>query len=137
MVEPLNADVRSRMSSQRTTGTKPELAVRRILHQRGLRYRVGIRPELGIRTTGDLVFTKAKVVVFIDGCFWHGCPDHFIPPKNNAEWWAAKIDTNRRRDGSSRSDLEALGWSVLSFWEHELPLEVASVIERLVRAPRA
>lgn len=136
MVEPLNADVRSRMSSQRTADTKPELAVRRILHQRGLRYRVGIRPESAIRTTGDLVFVKNKVVVFIDGCFWHGCPVHFVPPKNNADWWAAKIDANRQRDGSARNALKVLGWSVLSFWEHESPADVASVIEKLVRPPQ-
>lgn len=133
MPEPLNEQVRSRFRSQRTKDTACELEVRRRLHAQGLRYRIHVRPEPSIRTEADIVFRSARVAVFIDGCFWHGCPDHFVPPKNNASWWAEKIEANRSRDARARSALVKAGWLVSVHWEHAVANDVASQIVALVR----
>ena len=115
------------MQANRSRDTGPELAVRQLLHMRGMRYRVDMRPDSSIRRKADIVFTRIKVAVFIDGCFWHGCPDHFTAPKAHAEYWQEKIGKNRRRDA---------GWTVLRFWEHENPGDVADTIETEVKRAR-
>ncbi|MEW1980778.1 very short patch repair endonuclease [Citricoccus sp. NPDC079358] len=124
---------RKTMQGNRGRDTKAELAVRRIVHAQGLRYRVNARPEPGIRRTADLLFTRARVAVFIDGCFWHGCPAHFTMPATNTDFWDAKIDRNRQRDADTTATLGDRGWVVLRFWEHEKPLSVASRIVEAVR----
>ncbi|MFF2267202.1 very short patch repair endonuclease [Cellulosimicrobium cellulans] len=117
------------MSVARSKDTKPELALRRILHARGLRYRVTY-PVPGLpRRTIDVAFTRAKVAVFVDGCFWHGCPEHATRPRANSEWWARKLETNMTRDTDTSRVLSELGWTVLRFWEHEEPTAVADRIE--------
>ena len=93
------------MQGNRGRDTKAELAVRRIVHAQRLRYRVNARPEPGIRRTADLLFTRARVAVFIDGCFWHGCPAHFTMPATNTDFWDAKIDRNRQRDADTTAAL--------------------------------
>lgn len=113
------------MQLQRRRDTCLELDIRRQLHRLGFRYRVDHRPEPELRVRGDIVFTKRKIVVFVDGCFWHGCPEHATVPKNNAEWWRQKLDANIERDRRSRAALRALGWTVIVVWEHE-SAEVAS-----------
>lgn len=113
--------------------TKPELAVRRLLHARGLRYRVNIAPDGG-RSRADIVFKRPRVAVYIDGCFWHGCPEHATWPKNNAKFWREKIEANRARDRRVAERLTAAGWMVLRFWEHEDPEEVANTIQQVVWA---
>ncbi len=135
--EPKDEATRQRFRNQRRADTKPELALRRELHRRGLRYRVDHRPTRSIRSRGDIVFTRARVVVFVDGCFWHGCPEHSTAPKNNADWWQQKLDANKERDARNTAVLESEGWHVLRIWEHEDPREVAACIERTVRAPRS
>ncbi|WP_084730347.1 very short patch repair endonuclease [Mycolicibacterium elephantis] len=126
---PASSDtVRSRMSRQRRTGTKPELLVRRILHARGIRYRVDTAPEPGLRCKADLVWRGLRLIVFVDGCFWHRCPIHATRPKANAAWWARKLEQNVQRDRRADADLAARGWTVLRFWEHEDPNEVADKI---------
>ena len=105
--------------------TKPEIALRRELHARGLRYRVDMAPVPGLRRRADVVFTRWRLAVFLDGCFWHRCPSHGTAPKNNAEWWSAKLDGNVARDRDTDRKLSAAGWSVLRLWEHESPLEAA------------
>lgn len=134
MPDPLNESVRRRFREQRVRDTAAEIAIRRAAHAAGLRYKVDARPVPGARVKADMVFTKAKVAVFIDGCFWHGCPEHFIPPKNNADWWAAKIQENRDRDAKSRADLHALGWNVVSIWEHADPAVAVREIKDAIRA---
>jgi len=123
-----SALVRSRMRNQRRRDTQPELAVRRILHSRGIRYRVDTRPESDLRCKADLVWKGLHLVIFIDGCFWHGCPTHATRPKANQDWWAKKLDGNMERDRRADAELGARGWKVLRFWEHERPEEVADVI---------
>ncbi|MFF4135241.1 very short patch repair endonuclease [Streptomyces mirabilis] len=113
------------MSRQASKDTSAELAVRRLLHAAGLRYRVEYPVPGMARRRIDVAFTRAKVAVLIDGCFWHGCPEHATQPKANAEWWRTKLDRNMARDRETTEHLTALGWMVLRFWEHETPAEVA------------
>ena len=127
---------RRSMKSNRGRDTAPEMAVRRIVHGQGLRYRVDTRPLASLNRRADLVFIRAKVAVFIDGCFWHGCPDHHTIAKANQTYWADKVRTNRLRDLDTSERLRAAGWLVLRYWEHEPPSDVASSIIRAVRAPR-
>lgn len=107
------------MLGNKARDTKPELAVRRALHAAGFRYRVDMRPSLELRGRADIVFTKKKLAVYIDGCFWHGCPIHATVPKRNADYWVPKLQRNIERDREVTSMLESLGWLVLRFWEHE------------------
>ena len=107
------------MSQLRRRDNEAELAVRRLLHAAGYSYRVAY-PVPGMpRRTIDIAFTRAKVAVFIDGCFWHGCPEHGTKPTSNAEWWATKLAANVARDLDTTQWLESQGWTVLRFWEHE------------------
>lgn len=123
------------MQGNRSRDTKPELAVRRILHAKGLRYRVSFRPLPTLRRTADIVFTRSRVAVFIDGCFWHGCPQHYRAPGSNVPYWTAKVSRNRSRDVETTELLEAAGWMVLRFWAHEDPATVAYEIGEAVRLP--
>jgi DNA mismatch endonuclease (patch repair protein) len=112
------------MSVQRRRDTKPEIAIRRLLHAQGLRYRVAWPIPSWRRRSIDIAFTRAKVAVFIDGCFWHGCPmQHKGKPSANSEWWAAKLARNQARDRETNHHLEEAGWSVLRIWEHDDPAE--------------
>ena len=128
---------RKTMQGNRGRDTKAELAVRRLVHANGLRYRVNARPEPDLRRTADLLFTRAKVAVFIDGCYWHGCPDHFSMPATNLDYWSTKIGRNQARDLETTTLLQARGWLVLRFWEHEPPTTVAEHIAEQVRARRS
>ncbi|MFJ6529776.1 very short patch repair endonuclease [Streptomyces longwoodensis] len=124
------------MSRQGSRDTAPEVAVRKLLHASGLRYRVNV-PVPGIpRRTIDIAFPRAKVAIFLDGCFWHGCPEHATHPKANADWWRAKLDKNMSRDADTTQHLINAGWTVLRFWEHESVDEVARRIADVVAAKR-
>ncbi len=111
--------------------TPCELAVRSAVHAKGLRYRVDWQLP-GTRRRADMAFVGVKVAVFIDGCFWHGCPNHATWPKANARWWRNKIETNIQRDRDTDILLRRSGWRVLRFWEHEDSLRAARAIERAV-----
>ncbi len=127
-------NARRTMLANRRRDTSPELAVRRRLHAAGLRYRVDYPADsTDRRRRADIVFIRAKVVVFIDGCFWHGCPEHFIAPKSNASYWGPKIARNKERDRASTDRLREDGWKVLRFWEHEDPEDVVARIVEVVR----
>lgn len=128
-----SATTRKVMQGNRSRDTKPELAVRRLVHSRGLRYRVNARVEADLRRTADMLFTRARVAVFVDGCYWHGCPVHFTLPKAHSDYWREKIATNRLRDTETNSLLEERGWTILRFWSHEPPVTVADQIEVTVR----
>lgn len=124
--------VRRQMQSQRSRDTEPELALRRALHRLGYRYRVHRRPLPTLRRTADIVFGPAQVAVFVDGCFWHGCPEHGTRvPHANQWYWPAKIERNRNRDADTDRRLEKAGWAVVRIWEHE-PVETA--VERVAAA---
>jgi len=111
--------VHRRMTRTGQRDTPPELALRRALHAQGLRYRVDVRPFPGCRSRPDILFPGAKLAVFVDGCFWHGCPEHATWPKTNASWWKDKIEANRSRDQAARQQMAERGWAVLTVWEHE------------------
>ena len=129
-----SASVSARMRQQRSRNTVPELALRRVLHARGRRFRVEY-PIPGLpRRRIDIAFTRARVAVFVDGCFWHSCPEHGTSPGNNAAWWKAKLEANRRRDDHTVAHLENLGWSVIRIWEHESAISAADVVEAMVRS---
>lgn len=127
---------RRSMKGNRGRDTGPEMAVRRIVHARGLRYRVDARPLVALNRRADLVFSRAKIAVFIDGCFWHGCPDHHTVAKSNATYWAEKVAGNRERDLDTSKRLREAGWLVLRFWEHQRPEEVAEAVVRAVQERR-
>jgi DNA mismatch endonuclease (patch repair protein) len=110
---------RTRMSRQKSRDTQVEIALRKALYAAGLRYRVHRRPVPDVRREADIVFVGAKVAVFVDGCFWHGCPEHATWPRNNAEFWRTKIEGNRRRDVDTDSRLAEAGWLPVRVWEHE------------------
>ena len=122
------------MRSNKSRDTKPELALRSAVHARGLRYRVSAKPLAGVRRTADLVFPRAKVAVFLDGCFWHGCPEHHTVASANAKFWADKVDANRKRDRDTDSRLAEAGWVSVRIWEHEDVAEAARRVEAIVRA---
>jgi DNA mismatch endonuclease (patch repair protein) len=119
---------RKKMLGNKSRDTSPELRVRSLVHRRGLRYRVAQRPIPTLRRTADLVFRRAKIAVFIDGCFWHGCPEHYRPPSTNPDYWRDKIEGNRLRDQETDELLAQAGWEVLRFWEHEDEDEVADAV---------
>lgn len=113
------------MSRQKSRNTGVEVALRKLLHGSGLRYRIHRRPVKGVRREADIVFGPARVAVFVDGCFWHGCPEHATWPRNNADFWRKKIEGNRSRDLDTDARLAIAGWLSVRIWEHEDPVEAA------------
>ncbi|GAA4570262.1 very short patch repair endonuclease [Planotetraspora kaengkrachanensis] len=128
--------VRKSMQSNKGRDTRPELALRKAAHALGLRYRVSARPVPSVRRTADMVFPKAKIAVFLDGCFWHGCPEHHTKSATNAEYWAEKVRRNRERDAETDGLLTAEGWLAIRIWEHEPPLQAAQMIASIVASRR-
>ena len=133
---PSSVAVSGRMSRQRRRDTKPEIAVRKILHAMGLRFRVTVPIPGMSRRTIDIAFPRARVAVFVDGCFWHVCPVHRTNPASNSEWWAKKLTTNQSRDLATTEHLTELGWHVVRIWEHEDPAEAAGRIAAIVRSEK-
>lgn len=127
------------MRGNRRVDTAPEIAVRRALHRAGHRFRKDFSITAGnVRVRPDVVFTRARLAVFIDGCFWHGCPTHGNQPKANAEYWRLKLRRNAERDARVNAALIADGWGVIRVWEHEDPLAVErKVAARLAEQRRA
>lgn len=121
------------MRAQRERDTGIERALRSLLHRQGLRFRVHRRVLAGLRREVDLVLPRSRVAVFVDGCFWHGCPHHGTWPKNNGTFWKAKIMGNMERDRDTDQRLEAAGWKVVRVWEHELAADAAERIKTVVQ----
>jgi len=125
--------VSARMSRARRRDTAPEVALRRELHARGLRYRVAYPVPGQRRRTIDIAFTRTKVAVFVDGCFWHGCPEHGTKPRSNSSWWQEKFAANAARDADTDRTLIELGWQVVRVWEHDANRNAADLVEECVR----
>jgi DNA mismatch endonuclease (patch repair protein) len=121
--------VSAQMKRMRRANTAPELALRKALTVKGLRYRLHRRDLPG---TPDIAFISARVAVFVDGCFWHACPKHAVTPKANREWWQEKLDANRARDARKDQELVDAGWLPVHVWEHEDPNAVADRLVALV-----
>jgi DNA mismatch endonuclease (patch repair protein) len=124
--------VRASMRANRGRDTRPELALRRAVFALGLRYRVSRRPIPSLRRTADLVFTRQRIAVFLDGCFWHGCPKHHSVAVTNADYWSAKVQANMARDRDTDRRLAEAGWIVLRIWEHEDPGAAAQHVRETV-----
>lgn len=131
-----SAAVRATMQGNRRRDTTPEMAVRRAVHALGLRYRVDARPLPSLNRRADLVFTRTKVAVFVDGCYWHGCPEHGTTAKTNSDYWGPKIARNRARDSDTDRRLVDAGWAVIRVWEHEDPIQASLIIADTVRSRR-
>jgi DNA mismatch endonuclease (patch repair protein) len=126
--------VSDRMRRQARQDTEPEVELRRRLFAQGLRYRVHV-PIPGMpRRSMDVAFPRARVAVFVDGCFWHGCPEHATYPVANSAWWGAKLARNVERDTETAEHLQVLGWHVHRIWEHEDPAVAADELAKLVAA---
>jgi DNA mismatch endonuclease (patch repair protein) len=123
------------MAAQRDT--QPELRLRSALHGLGLRYRVHLAPLGGVRRKADVAFPRQKVAVFVDGCFWHWCPEHGTLPRANRSWWEAKLLANRERDADTDRRLRAAGWESIRIWEHESVDVAAAQIRTVVWRRRA
>lgn len=122
------------MQANRSRDTGPEMRLRSLLHREGLRFRVSPLVRIdGRRIRPDLAFIRWKVGVFVDGCFWHACPEHGTTPKSNAAYWVAKIEGNRTRDRLNDESLRAAGWTVVRAWEHEEPSDVAKRVHAALR----
>lgn len=135
---PMNEGRSRNMRANRRADTKPEVALRKALHGLGYRYRKDLRLDLpgGVRVRPDIVFTAKKVAVFVDGCFWHVCPEHGRQPTTNEWYWTPKLRRNIERDRAADAALTASGWQVVRLWEHEpLPSAIDTVVEALRPAP--
>lgn len=136
-VAPSTPEASFRMQRVRQKNTSAESALRRELHACGLRYRIHVPVLTKSRRVADIAFSGLRIVVFVDGCFWHGCPEHGTWPKQNAEFWRAKILANQVRDRDTDARLRADGWKVVRVWAHEAPHVAASRIAKMVRARKA
>lgn len=132
MVDPA---VSARMARVRSRDTAAELALRRELHRRGLRFFVQ-KHVLSDRRTVDIVFPRVKVAVFVDGCFWHACPRHGTQSHTNSEWWRQKLARNVERDRQTDADLRAAGWTVVRVWEHEAIMGAAETVAAVINERR-
>jgi DNA mismatch endonuclease (patch repair protein) len=130
-IDPVTPNTSRRMSATKGRDNQPELSLRSALHRRGLRFRVHVGVLQGSRRSVDIAFPRQRIAIFVDGCFWHGCPSHGTWPKNNAQWWREKIEANRLRDRDTDRRLTNLGWIVIRVWEHE---EVLATVERVAAA---
>jgi DNA mismatch endonuclease (patch repair protein) len=129
--------IRKTMQGCRSRDTAPEVALRAAIHRLGLRFFVARRPIPGLRLTADLLFPTCRVAVFMDGCFWHGCPEHGEIPVRNATYWRTKIEGNRRRDQDVDSTLAEHGWRSVRVWEHVPPTQAAEQVRQLLEKVRA
>jgi DNA mismatch endonuclease, patch repair protein len=128
MTDVMTPAQRSRcMSRIHGKNTSPELKLRKALWEQGVRYRIAYR----LPGKPDLVFVKAKLAVFVDGCFWHGCPKHGVSPSSNSLFWKNKLCGNKARDHAVNFELDAMGWKVLRFWEHEIRGDLDGVCDRI------
>ena len=124
---------RRSMLGNRARDTSPELQLRSVLHSRGLRFRKHCRPIPDLRCVADVVFPRQRVAVFLDGCFWHGCPEHFKLPRTNRAYWKAKIGGNEARDARNDQVLLEAGWLIVRAWEHDPVGEVADRVATALR----
>ncbi len=130
--DPPSTKISRRMAKVRQKATDAEVALRRELYRIGLRYRVDYDVLKKPRRVADIAFPGRRIAIFVDGCFWHGCPEHATWPKRNADFWRQKIETNRLRDADTNERLRSLGWTVLRFWSHQAPTEAARTVAHVV-----
>lgn len=125
------------MRGNRSRDTRPEKKLRSELYRLGLRYRIWQRPLPQLRRTADVVFRSVRIAVFVDGCFWHGCPEHYVPSKSNKDYWDSKVAANRVRDSDTDRRLSEADWWSIRVWEHEEPVAAAARIAKAIRVRRS
>jgi DNA mismatch endonuclease (patch repair protein) len=131
-----SAAVSAAMRGNKRSETKPERAIRSLLHGRGYRFRKDFLIDVErLRVRADVAFTRQRIAVFVDGCFWHRCPEHGNRPRANAEYWSKKLDGNVARDRRVNDALRTMGWTVIRIWEHEAPEDAANAVAELVDVP--
>ena len=132
--QPTSSAATKKMQSNRRSDTKPELLLRSLLHRSGLRFKkdYAIRLSSGRVVHVDIAFTRKKVAVFVDGCFWHCCPDHGTIPKSNQAYWIPKLNANRERDRRTNTNLTSEGWRVIRVWEHMPPVDAAQRVRDIL-----
>lgn len=135
-IPPSSEDASRRMARIRQKDTDAEIALRRELFRRGLRYRVDYVVSAKPRRVADIAFPGLKIAIFVDGCFWHGCPVHATWPKRNADLWKQKIEANQARDADTNERLRQAGWTVLRIWRHEAPVVAAATVAQEVARTR-
>ncbi len=135
-VSPSSHEASLRMARVRQKGTSAEIDLRKALHSKGMRYRLHVQLLTKPRRVADIVFSSTRIAIFVDGCFWHGCPEHASWPKSNADFWREKIETNRARDADTDQRLRSLGWTVIRIWAHENADDAADSIAQIIEARR-
>ena len=133
-IPPSSSETSRRMAKVRQSGTDAEMALRREMYRCGLRYRVNFEVLKRPRRVADIVFPSRRIAILVDGCFWHGCPEHATWPKRNQDFWRQKIEANRRRDSDTNVRLRSSGWTVLRFWGHESPSAAARTVSQAVNS---
>lgn len=129
--------VRRVMQANRSVDTAVEQLLRSALHRQGLRFGKHANVDPAVKCRADVVFRGARVCIFVDGCYWHGCPKHFETPKRNTAWWQEKIQDNRNRDRRKTSALRRRGWRVIRIWEHEVSTQsLSQLVDRIQREVR-
>ena len=136
-VAPSDASVSRRYAALARCDTSPEMELRRVLWHAGLRYRVQYKVPGLPRRKVDIAFPGRKIAVQVDGCFWHGCPEHGRAPRRNSEWWQWKIARNQARDRDTDHRLTDLGWTVIHVWEHEDPADAARRVAKAANGPES
>jgi DNA mismatch endonuclease (patch repair protein) len=132
---PTSAAAAAALRGSRKRDTKPELAIRALLHKRGMRFRVDFALSVGeLRVQPDIVFPRARVAIFVDGCFWHKCPLHGNTPRRNTHYWGPKLARNVMRDRAVDNELSEAGWRVLRFWEHVPAEDVTDAVAEAITA---
>lgn len=134
--DPTSAGISAAMKGNRSLDTQPEIRLRSALHRRGWRFRKNVRIDAGSRRPrADIVFGRQRVAVFVDGCFWHGCPQHGRRPSSNSEYWNAKLQRNMERDRDTDVALAGAGWRVIRVWEHESIEDATAKVEAALQSP--
>ena len=124
---------RKSMQANKSRDTGPEVLLRRELFRRGLRYRVSYAPLTGVRRTIDIAFPRLRIAVLVDGCFWHGCPEHYRAPRSHKDYWEAKVQRNMARDHATTQMLQDADWQVIRLWAHESVSQMADTVEKAVK----
>jgi DNA mismatch endonuclease (patch repair protein) len=132
-----SAAARAVMRGNRSQETRPERALRSVLHRRGLRFRKHYALLPSGRCRADIAFPRPRVAIFVDGCFWHGCPDHGSKPRTNSLYWHAKIERNVARDREQNALLSEAGWQIVRIWEHEDPATAADLVQGVLASAEA
>lgn len=135
--KPSSSAAKSRMEAAKPKNTLPEIKLQTALAELGINFETDVKPIEDLHRRADVLIREGKIAIFVDGCFWHGCPIHGTQAKANAEFWADKIKRNQERDLDTNEHLEAAGWTVIRIWEHEDPNDAAKQIADIIKEKKS